>query len=375
MVKALFVGLLVIVMCGLPSCAPSPQIARINRPEASPPPQFIEDSAARSERSTNLSHITGTARKIQMFIKNRHLQLLPDGTVNGTLDDSSIYTILQRTTVGVGQLKIQAVGTCQYLCMDACGLPYGSREFSDECVFNEMIEQHHYNTYSSTKYSNERKTFYLALNKRGLPRKVLLRARQPLGRLSSFTRVLTRHVAPERVEELHPIRHHGHLCSTSESTSSRLSSSVADSESPSKCRKRKKRKKKKRKCLEGEPESELCHKKQNKLISINGSNSNVKKCVSDDSVECQRVEVTIKKKLKTKFSDKQLGGAKKKKNPKGIKNNRKNRLLKTTTEAPVVVTEDNTSDEDYIIDSTTSWDWEDSTVIPLPEESGTPHPD
>lgn len=45
------------------------------------------------------------------------------------------------------------------------------REFSDDCVFNEMIEQHHYNTYSSTKYSNHRRTVYLALNKRGTPRR------------------------------------------------------------------------------------------------------------------------------------------------------------------------------------------------------------
>nr|CAI5857355.1 unnamed protein product [Callosobruchus analis] len=54
-------------------------------------PDLLEDPAARSERSTNLSHVTGTARKIQMFIKNRHLQILPDGTVNGTTDDTSAY--------------------------------------------------------------------------------------------------------------------------------------------------------------------------------------------------------------------------------------------------------------------------------------------
>ncbi|CAH1999416.1 unnamed protein product [Acanthoscelides obtectus] len=54
--------------------------------------ELLEDPAARSERSTNLSHVTGTARKIQMFIKNRHLQILPDGTVNGTTDDTSAYS-------------------------------------------------------------------------------------------------------------------------------------------------------------------------------------------------------------------------------------------------------------------------------------------
>lgn len=96
MVKALILGLLAATMCGLASAAPAPQ----NAPEQH---QFdagtnqeqhsdIEDPVARSERSTNLSHITGTARKIQMYIKNRYLQILVDGIVNGTTDDTSAYS-------------------------------------------------------------------------------------------------------------------------------------------------------------------------------------------------------------------------------------------------------------------------------------------
>ncbi|CAK1594118.1 unnamed protein product [Parnassius mnemosyne] len=46
----------------------------------------------RAQRSANLSHITGTSRTIQMFLKNRYLQLLPDGTVNGTTDGNSVYS-------------------------------------------------------------------------------------------------------------------------------------------------------------------------------------------------------------------------------------------------------------------------------------------
>lgn len=49
-------------------------------------------AAARNGRSaTNLSHITGTARKIKMFIKNRYLQVFPDGTVNSTAEDTNDY--------------------------------------------------------------------------------------------------------------------------------------------------------------------------------------------------------------------------------------------------------------------------------------------
>jgi hypothetical protein len=51
----------------------------------------LKSTLDRNERSANLSHITGSARKIQLYIKNRFLQILPDGTVNGTMDDLSDY--------------------------------------------------------------------------------------------------------------------------------------------------------------------------------------------------------------------------------------------------------------------------------------------
>ncbi|KAF5303218.1 hypothetical protein FQR65_LT08298 [Abscondita terminalis] len=79
-------------MCSFISAASMPQITRFSRQEASPQPPSEEDSAVRKERSTNLSYITGTARKIRMYIKNRHLQLLPDGIVNGTSDDHNVYS-------------------------------------------------------------------------------------------------------------------------------------------------------------------------------------------------------------------------------------------------------------------------------------------
>lgn len=101
MVKALILGLLVAtMMCGLASSAPAPapqNASEHHQFDAGTNHQqhqsnIEEDPVARSERSTNLSHITGTARKIQMYIKNRYLQILVDGTVNGTTDDTSAYS-------------------------------------------------------------------------------------------------------------------------------------------------------------------------------------------------------------------------------------------------------------------------------------------
>lgn len=39
---------------------------------------------------------------------------------------SCVSAILQRQSVRAGQVKIQGVATCIYLCMDSCGLLYGS---------------------------------------------------------------------------------------------------------------------------------------------------------------------------------------------------------------------------------------------------------
>lgn len=167
-----------------------------------------------------------------MYVKNRYLKIAADGNVTGTNEDDSEFTILQRSSVNTGQVKFQSVATCMFLCMDTCGLLYGSREWDEECTFNEMIEQHHYNTYSSAKFSNEKRTLYLALNKFGMPRRVQLRGRQPLGKMSMYTRVLTQPVSNKKVEKIEkqPMRHH------------QLCPSHLDDKN------RKRRKKKRRKC-------------------------------------------------------------------------------------------------------------------------------
>uniref|UniRef100_T1PIP8 Fibroblast growth factor n=1 Tax=Musca domestica TaxID=7370 RepID=T1PIP8_MUSDO len=127
---------------------------------------------------------------------------MPDGTVNGTPDDQSEYTILQRSTVDVGRIKVQGVATCLYLCMDPCGAVYGSKEFTDDCVFNENMEQHNYNTYSSTYNSNSRRKYYLALNRHGEPRKLQIPPTRSLGKLATYTNAITEAVPQERVEQL-----------------------------------------------------------------------------------------------------------------------------------------------------------------------------
>lgn len=106
MVRELNLGLFAAIVCvvaalacGVPLAAGPPAPAAGHLPQENATRQqhelehgITDDGTVRSERSTNLSHITGSARKIRMYVKNRHLQVLPDGIVNGTSDDTSDYS-------------------------------------------------------------------------------------------------------------------------------------------------------------------------------------------------------------------------------------------------------------------------------------------
>jgi len=64
------------------------------------------------------------------------------------------------------------------------------------------MEQHHYNSYSSTTHSNSKQKLYLALNNQGQPRKVQIPVTRTLGKLATYTKSLTETVAHERIEAL-----------------------------------------------------------------------------------------------------------------------------------------------------------------------------
>lgn len=75
------------------------------------------------------------------------------------------------------------------------------KEFTDDCIFNETM-QGNYNIYSSSFHSNAQKTFYLALNKMGEPRKTHLPANKELGKLATYAKSITFTVPEQRTEQL-----------------------------------------------------------------------------------------------------------------------------------------------------------------------------
>lgn len=163
-----------------------------------------------------------------------------------------------------------------------------------------MIESNHYNTYSSAKYSNKNRTMYLAMNKRGQPRKVLIKnipGEHILGKMATYTRVLTQPVTDDLEAEMlralrqnttvessaaidstpHPLRHHGShqssLICPKISQEHKLQSSHGKNGGKFRSRKRKKRKKKRRKQTEGEGDTINSVPKHRKHCNSNSSNN------------------------------------------------------------------------------------------------------
>lgn len=75
------------------------------------------------------------------------------------------------------------------------------KEFTNDCVFNERLLDN-YNYYTSTYHSTTMKTFYLALNRLGAPRKTHIPSNKPLGKLSSYVRSITLTVPEARADGL-----------------------------------------------------------------------------------------------------------------------------------------------------------------------------
>lgn len=144
----------------------------------------------------------------------------------------------------------------------------------------------------------------------------MVKARQQLGKLSSYTRVLTRSVTPEQ----HQLRHH-HLCPPS-------TAHHPQPTDPPRCRKKKKKKKKKRK--NSEHEHELEPKRHSSSADQIGrvkcdnstveATSNVTSDVTREHLECQRDLITANPKANVNSAKPSVADKKTKNNKKKKKN-------------------------------------------------------
>uniref|UniRef100_A0A8C0YAJ6 Fibroblast growth factor n=2 Tax=Cyprinus carpio TaxID=7962 RepID=A0A8C0YAJ6_CYPCA len=98
-----------------------------------------------------------------------HLQLQADGTIDGTKEEDSGFTMFNLIPVGLRVVAIQGVQTKLYLAMNSEGYLYTSEHFTPECKFKESVFENYYVTYSSMIYRQQQsgRGWYLGLNKEG----------------------------------------------------------------------------------------------------------------------------------------------------------------------------------------------------------------
>ncbi|KTF95522.1 hypothetical protein cypCar_00026556 [Cyprinus carpio] len=113
-----------------------------------------------------------------------YLQMLPDGTMDGTRDENSCFSQFNLIPVGLRIVAIQGAKTGFYLGMNSEGYLYTSmsvlisifvffilwqENFNPECKFKESVFENYYVTYSSMLYrqSQSGRSWYIGINRDG----------------------------------------------------------------------------------------------------------------------------------------------------------------------------------------------------------------
>uniref|UniRef100_A0A3Q3W144 Fibroblast growth factor n=1 Tax=Mola mola TaxID=94237 RepID=A0A3Q3W144_MOLML len=91
-----------------------------------------------------------------------HLQILPDGRINGVHNENQ-YSLIEISTVERGVVSLYGVRSELFVAMNSRGRLYGTVVFHDECKFKESLLPNNYNAYESLVHGGS----YIALSKHG----------------------------------------------------------------------------------------------------------------------------------------------------------------------------------------------------------------
>ncbi|KTG06761.1 hypothetical protein cypCar_00025953 [Cyprinus carpio] len=99
-------------------------------------------------------HLGGAPRRRKLYCATKyHLQIHPNGKIDGSLDENNPFSILEITAVDVGVVAIKGLFSGRYLAMNEKGRLYASEVFNHECEFLERIHELGYNTYASRHHA------------------------------------------------------------------------------------------------------------------------------------------------------------------------------------------------------------------------------
>ncbi|XP_066525762.1 fibroblast growth factor 6b [Hoplias malabaricus] len=122
-------------------------------------------SGERAELNWESDYLLGIKRVRRLYCNigiGFHLQVLPDGRINGAHNENQ-YSLIEISTVERGVVSLYGVKSELFVAMNSRGRLYGTRTFKSECKFKETLLPNNYNAYESSVY----KGFYIALSKHG----------------------------------------------------------------------------------------------------------------------------------------------------------------------------------------------------------------
>ncbi|CDQ64298.1 fibroblast growth factor 4B [Oncorhynchus mykiss] len=122
-------------------------------------------SGSKSDMNWESDYLLGIKRVRRLYCNvgiGFHLQILPDGRINGVHNENQ-YSLIEISTVERGVLSMYGVRSELFVAMNSRGRLYGTKFFRDECKFKETLLPNNYNAYESSVYKGS----YIALSKHG----------------------------------------------------------------------------------------------------------------------------------------------------------------------------------------------------------------
>ncbi|KAA0720743.1 Fibroblast growth factor 6 [Triplophysa tibetana] len=122
-------------------------------------------SGEKPEGNWENDYLQGTKRVRRLYCNvgiGFHLQVLPDGKINGVHNENQ-YSLIEISSVTRGVVSLYGLKSELFVAMNSRGRLYGTVVFNDECKFKETLLPNNYNVYESSVY----KGFYIAFSKHG----------------------------------------------------------------------------------------------------------------------------------------------------------------------------------------------------------------